>query len=150
MALHDYQPERREVIVNKKPLFQVQGLSLDDLSLLVRTHLPDLENITDILMGVATAPGASLGAAAISLVSEAPGLVANTIAVASGEQDLDALIVQARRLPFPVQVDALEKILDMTFQEVGGVKKFTEIILQMWAKVPKRPIAPMRMDTPPS
>ena len=74
MALSDYQPERREVIVNGKPLFSVEGLSFDGLEKLVRTHVADMEGIFDLIL-VGEKPGdtlnASLANLALALVTKA-------------------------------------------------------------------------------
>lgn len=142
MALSDFIPERRPVLVNGKPLFSVEGLSLDTLAVLVKTHLPDLEHVFDIIVKGERADetlAEQLARVSIGLASQAPGLVANIIAVSSGEPVTDDLIRMARRLPFPVQVDALTSIGSMTFEEVGGVKKAAESLMTLLAHLRTKP-----------
>lgn len=138
MALSDYTPESREVIVKGKALFSVEGLSLGGLEQLVRTHMPDLESVFDIII-LGEKPGqtltASLVAIATGIVSRAPGLASNIIAVACTEPTTEELVKQARRLPFPVQVDALIKIGELTFEENGGVKKSLESLVTLLARM---------------
>lgn len=144
MALSDFIPESRPVVVNGKALFNVAGLSLDSLAVLVRTHLPDLEAVFDIVMvdGAAdTSFQEHLIRVASGLAVQAPGLVANIIAQASGEPLTPALIETARRLPFPVQVDAMTSIGSLTFDEAGGVKKAIESLLMLLGNLRTKPLA---------
>lgn len=138
MALTDYQVECRDVVVKGKPLFTVQGLSLEGLTVLVRTHLPDLEHIFNLVVAggdFGETLDASFDNIALSLVANAPGLTANIIAVASGEADIEAATDAARRLPFPVQMDALIHIGELTFEEVGGIKKCGEALATILAQL---------------
>lgn len=138
MALSDYQPERREVVLNGKPLFTVEGLSFDGLEKLIRTHIADMEGIFDLIL-VGDKPSdtlnASLASMALALVTKAPGLTANIIAIASGEEVTDKLIATARRLPFPLQVEALVTIGQLTFEENGGVKKSVESLFSLLSRL---------------
>jgi hypothetical protein len=148
MALSDYQPERREISVNGKPLFFVEGFSFESLEKLARTHMPDLESIFDlVLVGdtPVTTLNASIGAMAIALVQKAPGLTANIIALSTGEPVTEDLINTARKLPFPVQIDALVKIGEITFEENGGVKKSMDSLLDLLAKI--RAVGPVVTPT---
>lgn len=135
MALSDFIPESRPVVVNGKALFNVAGLSLDSLAVLVRTHMPDLEAIFDMIMveGLPDEGFAEhLTRISMGLASQAPGLVSNMIAQAQVDEPVTvALIDIARRLPFPVQVEALTNIGALTFDEAGGVKKAVESLLLM-------------------
>lgn len=143
MALADFQAERRNVMVNGKVLFSVEGLSLDTLALLVSTHMPDLEYVFGIVVH-GEQPGETfqqqVARVAMGLAREAPGLVANIIAICSGEQLNDELIKTARRLPFPAQVQALEHIGAMTFEEAGGVKKAIESLMTLLARLRTKPL----------
>lgn len=149
MALSDYQPERREVIVNGKPLFSVEGLSFDGLEKLVRTHVADMEGVFDLIL-VGEKPSdtlnASLASMALALVTKAPGLAANIIAIASGEEITDQLIASARRLPFPNQVEALVTIGELTFEENGGVKKSVESLFSLLSRL-RAAGTPMKPET---
>lgn len=127
MALVDYQPERSTVSF-KGGEFSVRGLALDDIALLMRHHLRDINALVDIFGKDVTDEVAVAAVAqhAIALIREAPGLVANMISLASDEPDsVDA----ARRLLMPTQVRALEEIARLTFDEAGGPKKFIESLM---------------------
>lgn len=143
MALAEFVPESRPVMLNGKALFKVEGLSLDALAVLVRTHLPDFEAV----FGIITAGEHQsesfllhLQRIAQSMMLQCPGLVANIIAVASGEELTEELIATARRLPFPVQVDALIQIGTMTFEEAGGVKKAAESLTFLLMRLRTKPL----------
>lgn len=149
MALADYVPESRPVVVNGKPLFVVEGLSLDTLAVLVKTHLPDFDAIFDIVTkGEAhnESFSAHLQRVAQALVVQAPALAANVIAIASTEALTEDLVTKARRLPFPVQVEALMNIGALTFEEVGGIKKAMESLMVLLMRLRTKPLK--QMDEP--
>lgn len=125
--LSDFQVETRKFDL-KGGSFEVGGLSLESFAVLVRTHLADLEALFDLFQNVETLAGADIQKLAIAVAEEAPGFVANVIALASGEPHAAP---QAQKLPFPVQVDALVAIGDLTFGEVGGVKKFLPTVARL-------------------
>lgn len=133
MALADYQPER-VTIEFKGGSFSVKGLSLDDVTVLMRHYLDDLDEILAIYARDVD-PQKTVAATAqyaVALVREAPALVAHVIALAAEEPDR---IEQARRLPIPVQVEALKEIGRLTFEEAGGAKKFFESLAELAMKV---------------
>lgn len=124
MSLADYQPERAEVKF-KAGSFEVRGLALDDIATLMRNHGSDLESMIQIYSDAQNnnAAIAAMANYAIALAKEAPGFVANMIALASDEPDT---VDNARRLPMATQVEALKQIGRLTFEEAGGPKKFFE------------------------
>ncbi|QJI52241.1 pre-tape measure frameshift protein [Cronobacter phage JC01] len=130
MSLADFQPETRTVKV-KNVTFEVRGLSFADISSLIRTHMDDLEAV--FTMYEREAQGLNFGNLAMArlataLISDAPGLVAHIIALAA---DSPEFVDKAARLPAFTQLDALKKIGAMTFEEVGGVKKLLEMIVEL-------------------
>lgn len=136
MALADYQPESR-VINFKSGSFQVFGLGLNEVTTLVRTHLPDLEALWElgdaVLAGKADFGESELAQIASAFADQAPGFVANVIALASRETDehgnvLEAAITAASKLSIGLQVHALMAIGEVTFAEVGGIKKAWESV----------------------
>ena len=146
MALLDYVPESRPVVVNGKPLFVVEGLSLDTLAVLVKTYLPDFDAIFDIVTNGQNSDESwmdHLQRISQAVVMQAPGLAANIIAVSSKEELSEELVRIARRLPFPIQVNALMEIGQLTFDEVGGVKKamesMTALLMRLRTKMIKQP-----------
>lgn len=144
MSLLDYTPERLPVLVNGEVLFQVEGISLETLAVLVKTHLPDLEAVFDIVVDSESAGGSfsdHLFRVAQGIALQGPGLAANLIAIASGEEVSLALIAKAKRLPFTVQVDAITKIGKLTFEEAGGVKKAMESLMNLLASLRTKPLS---------
>lgn len=143
MALSDYVPERRPVVVNGKPLFAVEGLSFDTLAVLVKTHMPDFDAIFGTIQdGEIRGEDrlAHLQRVSQNIVLQAPGLAANIISVASGEPLDEKLVAAARRLPFPAQVEALMNIGELTFEEVGGIKKAVESLTALLMRLRTKPL----------
>lgn len=124
MPLAGYQPEHRTVALSNGNSFDVRGLSLNDVAVLIRTHFPDLDALFDLFEGVENMEAEQMKGLALTLLTNAPGFVANVIALAAGEGDAS----DAERLPAPVQLQALFDIGELTFSEVGGVKKSLETI----------------------
>lgn len=127
MALSDYKAETR-VIEFKGGSFVVKGLSLVEATKLIRHHLPDLEALfkltASVLEGKHELTSDDLDQLAITVTEQAPGLVANLIAAAEvgGKGDEEA-ISAASNLSFPLQVQAVIDVMQLTFDEVGGIKK---------------------------
>ena len=133
MGLADYQPARQKVEF-KGGSVSVRGLSLDDVTVLLKHHLADLDNLMEIYQRdvkdeMAIAAAVQYG---VSLAREAPGLVAHVIALACDEPEK---VDQARMMPLPVQVELLKAIGTLTFEEVGGAKKFFESLQTLTAAI---------------
>lgn len=133
MKLSDFQPEERLVALGKGQL-SVVGLSFEHWSILVREHLPDLDGLYEL---VAKHLNNSLDFSAIELkpvigmlVSQAPGLMANVIALASAEDSEDRVNAAAAaiRIPAGKQIEIIQAIVELSFSETGGVKKALEIV----------------------
>ncbi len=109
--------------------FAVRGLSLDDLAWLVRRHGESMSKVFNEFTASDTELTTnSVAGFLLPLVESMPGLVSEVIACATGEADEAALV---RRLPFPVQIDALEKVVDLSFDAAGGPKKLAETVVRM-------------------
>lgn len=122
MSLAEFQPETI-TITHKKVSFPVRGLSLQDISSLLRTHSDDLEAVFE--MYEQEANGLNFGNMAMAkfatrLIADAPGLVSHLIALAADEP---TMVNNAARLPLITQIEALKAVGQLTFEEVGGVKK---------------------------
>lgn len=137
MGLASFTPESHEFNF-KGGSFTVEGLSLEALATLVQHHLPDLEALFDLFQGFDKAEGQDFTPLVVSLIQQAPGFCSNVIALAAGEPDSAK---KAARLPFPLQIEVLLKIGDLTFTEVGGPKKSLEMI----AALLKKNDLPMRL-----
>ena len=106
----------------------VRGLSLDDLSFIVKRHGAQLNALFQSFTAAGELTVEGVADFALPLLNAAPELAAELIACASGDSD-DAAI--AATLPFPVQLEALEKLAELTFNVSGGPKKLVETVLRM-------------------
>lgn len=130
MGLASFTPESHEFVF-KGGSFRVEGLSLEALATLVQHHLSDLEALFDLFQHFDKVENQDFTPLVVSLIQQAPGFCANVIALASGEPDAAP---QAARLAFPLQIEVLLKIGDLTFTEVGGPKKSMEMIAALLKK----------------
>lgn len=130
MSLADLTVEQREVTV-KGGSFVVKGLTLESLTVLVRTHLPDLEKLFDLFVQNEKLQDGDIERLALAALEEAPGFVSNVIALAAGEPDQAPKV---NMLPIDVQFKALTDIAEMTFGEVGSVGKLLEKVVAMLGK----------------
>lgn len=111
--------------------FAVRGLSLSDISYIVRGHATELgilfTTISEKVQG-----GDDLDKATSDIISlaleTAPRLVADIVAVGAGEPTMGDKVV---RLPFGTQIEALEKIGTLTFATEGGVGKVVETVIRV-------------------
>lgn len=108
--------------------FVVRGLSLNDVSILVQRHGKRLNELFQRFAEQGDLTTETVAAFALPLLQSAPEIAAELIACAAGDPD-DAEI--AGRLPFPVQIDALEKIAILTFEAGGGPKKLLETVVRL-------------------
>lgn len=104
----------------------VRGLSLTDCSQLLKRHGEQLEIVyqSNIVGQDDIPPAADI---AKSLMQSAPDAVAEIIALANDSPE-EAKTV--RKLPAPVQVEALSKIAVLTFHSEAEVKKLIETVIQ--------------------
>ncbi len=124
MSLSAYKPETRVVMLGAQAV-EVRGLGLDAISVLVREHFPDLDSLIDLFKKGDNFDFSDMAAIALSIASRAPGLSANIIALAADEPESAS---NAMKIPAPSQVKLLVEIFEITFTEVGGVKKAMEMI----------------------
>jgi hypothetical protein len=134
VALTDYQPETSTIEFAKGGSFTVRGLSLDIISALVRKHLPDLDKLVALAIDAIPQDG-GFGAGeamyvAQRLTTEAPGLVSSIIAMASDSPSEEGAKAAAQ-LGIAKQIEAITEIGRLTFEEVGGVKKFSTWLIQI-------------------
>lgn len=144
MALSDFKPET-ELVSGRNYKFSVRGLGMVDISSMMRTHLSDLEHVFDLYEreGAGDMSNVALGRFALALIKDAPGLVAHAIALACDEPDA---VENAARLPFMAQVSALRSIGKLTFEEIGGVKKFLDNFNDLMAGLRPPQNAPREID----
>lgn len=133
MGLAGYQPEQRKVALAGDNFFIVKGLSLEDISVLVREYYDDLDTLLQIID--VSNDVKSWKPVVLSLVSQAPGFVSTVIALASVEDaSPEERLAGAKRLSAPTQIQALLDIGELTFTEVGGVGKALELVAGLLKK----------------
>lgn len=130
MSLSDFAINRDKVDFRGGSL-ELRGLALEDFSVLLRNHLPEMNALFDMYDNDETRETAisQAGAFALKIIKEAPDMVA-TMIVLAGDEPAE-LIDIARKLPLPVQVECVRKIIDLTFEESGGAKKFLDNLMGM-------------------
>lgn len=120
-----------EVNVAKGQVLTLRAIALDDVLRISRKHGEAFESLFAKITGAAGASSLDLestNAVALSLLEAAPEIAAEVIAYAA---DDPAAVAVARRLPFPVQMECLEKIGTLTFSSEGGPKKLLETVIKM-------------------
>lgn len=130
MSLADFTVHRDQVAFQGGTL-SVRGLSLNDITFLVRDHLDELNTLFAMYEKEETRETAAAQSVqfAIRIIKETPRLVAQLIVLAS-DSPQDQL-AKAETLPLPVQVEMMRKIIEMTFEEAGGAKKFLDSLVTM-------------------
>lgn len=108
--------------------FSVRGLSLSDILVLVSAHRKAMSELFETFANSGSdANLENTQKLAGSVISSAPALAAEIIALAADEP---TEIENAKRLPFPAQLEALEIIGELTFATVGSPKKVVEIVIR--------------------
>ena len=118
--------------------FSVRGLGFYDVLGLFYRHRESLTRVFDIVLSK-TQKGESLDLLDVNLVmievlTEAPKLVAEVIAIGAGAEvtsdEFEGETGIAAKLPFAVQVDAIEKIARQTFTEDMPPKKLFALVMK--------------------
>lgn len=107
----------------------VRGLALPDVSALLRYHGEALEGVyLEKIVNSEDDPEAfQMAALARAVMEAAPMAVAQAIALAADEPDQAEKVA---RLPIPAQMDAIEKVLVLTFQSEADVKNLLGTVLR--------------------
>lgn len=128
MGLKDLQLPQEEVPF-KGGSFFVRGLNIVDISFLIRNHGEAMTGAFNKITESGTEIGVdNVMELALPIIESFPSLVAQVIACAADEPNEVGMV---SRLPFPSQVDAVEKIMALTFDASGGPKKFVETVLRL-------------------
>lgn len=129
MALKDYQIPKRDVPLPNGGRFAVRGLSLPDITTLVDRHADTLRALFDHYSGGEQGVALDdLGGVGVSVLRTAPALAAEIIAISADEPDS---VETVTKLPFPIQVEALEHVAKLTFDTTGGPKKVIETVIRI-------------------
>lgn len=140
--------------------FTVRGLSPLHVVALYKRHQGELEpTFVRVMASVQSKDGVNgtdLQSLLLSLISDSPALMGELIVIASGgdasatnevsikdpESDgiltlteFDAALMIAMGLPFTTQVDALQKISELTFSQDMPLKKFAPLVFKLLRQV---------------
>ncbi|RVT75681.1 hypothetical protein EM858_14640 [Agrobacterium sp. CNPSo 2736] len=108
--------------------FEVQGLALAHITRIIREHRSVCAELyTKAIGGELTG---SVEEIALGMADDFAPLAAMVIACGSGNPKAAD---KASRLPLSVQVDALEKIINLTLVAEGGLEKLMEIVVRAMA-----------------
>lgn len=133
MALADYTPPSVVIESDGKPLMKVRGLSLEDVAILVRVHMDDLQKMYEIIQDNRAGSADFLAdmvqeTVMLKLLSDLPILAGQLIAMAADEPDLSDA---ARRLPIGLQLKSIMEIMRLTCEDVGGPKALAALVRGM-------------------
>ena len=121
MSLRAFTPPSAEIMHGDKVAFTVRGLSLADLSHIMRAHMPDIQIVVAMWQQYqAAGPDADIYPVLTTLAADAPVLAAHLIACCAGDPEAHEF---AKQLPIPLQIEALSQIFRLTFEEYGGLEK---------------------------
>lgn len=135
MALKDYAIRTHTISIDKKTDFTVRGISFEDVTRLVNKHGP----VAAMAYAKFTAAKTEhdlrpevVGLLLNEVLTQFPEALAEMIAIAADEPDSAGTVA---RLPVGVQLDAVEKIIDLTFTGESDIKKLVEIVTRMALRV---------------
>lgn len=156
MSLASYKPPILNFPIGDQAVV-IRGLSLTDLSMLINSNLEDMEVAFSLVSGILNdikstdeAVQASINSriqsAVVTLARSAPRLCTAAIAMCAVEDsEFEDRLAAAATLSAPIQVDLMLAIGKMTFEEVGGVKKFIE---KLGALLSQMKLTPEQSPTP--
>lgn len=124
----------REPVSFRGGEFAVRAFSLDDVTAIMREDFAGLNDVLNLYtenIPQNVAVNATMHFI-VKMIGRAPDLAARIIAIAVDEPEN---VDKARTLPIPVQVDAIKKIMSLTFDEWGGPKKFAENLQTLGAQL---------------
>lgn len=131
MALKDYAIRREDIALPGGNSFNIGPISLAVAVTLLVSRKDEVKAAFDMLKdkGLTDEPDPYL--IGMALIEFAPGIVNEAIAHAANEPGAAAQVAQ---LPIGVQLEAIEKMFELTFEAEGGVKKFGETLVRLVQK----------------
>lgn len=135
MPIAEYKVQR-SVVKFPGGEFEVRGISLPDVALIINLHESSISMIVDLVYQKKES-FASMDEGVVqeaitdlisSLIRESPILIATIIAVCADEESQMSM---AQRLPITVQLDALTKISELTFTDMASVKKLAADVMRL-------------------
>jgi hypothetical protein len=131
MGLRDYELPTLKVTIDANTSFDVRGISFEDITRLVNKHGPVCVLIYTKFTEAKTKHGLrpeTVGQLLTLAMQQFPEAVAELIALSADEPDMTAKV---QRLPIGVQLDAIEKVIGLTFSGEADVKKLVETVTRM-------------------
>lgn len=132
--------ETRKIVVrpakDDKPevALTVRGISAEDVMRLVQIHGPAMSKLFNQITSKEVAIDLDNTARiATVLLNQAPDIVADLLLIATDEMDVNKGFEVAKRLPIPVQLNALEAIAELTFIDGGSVGEMIGTVTKMLA-----------------
>lgn len=143
MPLATYKPPTFTIKLGPNNSFQVRGLTGSHFSMLIESNLDAFEvifGVFDEAMKSADNPDKltsdNIQSWLVQVIKNVPRLAPSVIAFATDEDSsFEDKLNGAMSLPMPLQIEAIMEIARLTFDEVGGVKKF---ISQIRSLVPAK------------
>lgn len=120
MAIKDFYAESRTISFGSGS-FAVQGISFDHLAKLFTEARDEMLEAMDLYDGMAGSGEVKTEALIMALLQQVPQLVARVICIAADEAGAEDNV---RKMPFPVQTEAMMAVADLTFVEADALKKF--------------------------
>lgn len=127
MALADYDLPKRVVPLPGGNSFAVRGFSLEDITFLIDEQGEAVRKFfDDYAQDGQMKSDANPISAIMDVLRQAPDLAASIIARGADEPDM---ISKIKKLPIGVQVDAMQKIAELSFEASGGPGNFVETVV---------------------
>lgn len=122
MGLADFEPFRQNVKYRGEIVLSVRGLSLDDVSILVRGHMDDINRLVDLAREKGDFGTVSFLTDALVT---APKVLFDMIALAADEPTYSE---DSRKLPVGLQIKILQDVLMLTLEDIGGPKALVALV----------------------
>ncbi len=107
---------------------ELKALSFSNITGLISSHRKELDALFD---SATSDKDTDMADMLFDGLSNAPELAVSIIAYSSGQVGEEDIISS---IPFPAQIEMLEIIADLTFNEVGGVGKFLPMVVRIFKK----------------
>lgn len=128
MSWTDYKAPTAQIPLGNGTTGEVRGLNADDLAVLITNHLEPISKAVALYAAQKRDQfsTANLHAFVIQTASEFPGLVSEVISLAADEP-----AVREKKIALGVQIAALNEILKLTLEEVGGLGNLTLVLANL-------------------
>lgn len=125
MSWTDYKPPVAEIPLGNGKTGEVRGLNADDLAILITNHLDPISKALALYAAQKrdNFSTANLHAFVIQTASEFPSLISEVISLAADEP-----AVRNVKLALGVQIAALNEIVRLTLEEMGGLGNLTLVL----------------------